>query len=318
MVDSSDGWLRVLDGLLSVQSLVMAVVLGYLLGSALRSLLVLVLDKGQSRGQAVWRVLAALLYGGCLAGYWWLVGSMVTWNFHTMLWAGGTALLMVLGFVLLRLLLGHVYQEGLVATLLKTVALLAAVLLALLSVMRAGYLNLTTDRPLLVVDVTGETRAQTVRWAAPDQPMQERALRAHRVVLRTPQGQKVSEEWLYGDQVAIKGQVLRLHPLLNAMGVSNLFELQFVHNGYLTAERHNSEPHLARPLVVEGTLAAPDRLVPLRDRLLGWLKTRPKDSHLAVQTLTSESTYFPLHDPQGQPTHRTFDLVLTPGGLTAR
>jgi hypothetical protein len=113
MVDSSDGWLRVLDGLLSVQSLVMAVVLGYLLGSALRSLLVLVLDKGQSRGQAVWRVLAALFYGGCLAGYWWLTGPMLTWNFHTMLWAGGTALLMVLGFVLLRLLLGHVYQEGL-------------------------------------------------------------------------------------------------------------------------------------------------------------------------------------------------------------
>ena len=33
----------------------------------------------------------------------------------------------------------------------------------------------------------------------------------------------------------LQGRVLRLHPLLNSIGIPNWFELQFLHNGYFTA-----------------------------------------------------------------------------------
>jgi hypothetical protein len=311
-------WFDALRELLRLQSVVGAVVLGLLAGSGLRLLLLLSLDNRQSRPRAALRVLVALGYAGLLLGYFSLVGPMLQWDLRSLTLASAAVLLQVSGLLLWRVVRGVVPQPSLLSFLLRTILVLLVLLLALVSVMRAGFLHLTTDRPILLLELSGETRPQTVRWAAPDQPIQQQTLRAHHIRFLTPDGALFSEEWLYGDQVAVKGRSLRFHPLLQAAGVTNLFDLQFVHNGYFTVERHNTNPHVARPLAPIGSLRAPPPLVPLRDGLLRWLAMRPEDSRWAVRTVTSESTYFPLVDSQGQPLRHTFQLVLTPGGLTAR
>jgi hypothetical protein len=204
------------------------------------------------------------------------------------------------------------------AALAQLVLFFGLLLIAALTLMQAGYLALTEDRPVLLVDVTGETRMQLVRWAPPGGAMREEPLTSHRVVFRLPEGPPVAEAWLYGDQVAVKGRVLRLAPLLNAAGVPNLFELQFAHNGYRSAERHASHPHTAVPLPAMGPLAVHAWWRPVQNRLLvAWRTSAAEGSGWAVRSLTTESTYYPLVDESGRPLRQTYRLVLTPGGLSA-
>ena len=196
--------------------------------------------------------------------------------------------------------------------------MLALLLAAALTLMRAGFVALTEDHPVLLVEVTGETAPRTVRWAPPDQPAREEALQIHRVVFRVPDGMPVAEAWLYGDEVAVKGRVLRLSPLLNAAGVPNLFALTFAHNGYATAGRHASRPHMAVPLPAVGPLAVHPWWRPVRSWLLArWERGTADGSTWAVRSATTESTYFPLVDAAGRPVRASYRLLLTPGGLTS-
>jgi hypothetical protein len=238
------------------------------------------------------------------------------------------------------------------ASLAQVALLLALLLVAALTLMRAGFLSLTSDRPVLLLDVTGETAVERVRWAAPGEPLREEDLTTHRVRLRAPDGAPVGELWLYGDQVAIKGRVLRLSPLLNAAGVPNLFELQFAHNGWATLERHAAYPHVARALRPVGPLAVHPWWRGLQRRLLEAFSAAPEvnpgaalergapaprtpgpelraapevnsgaapdaASPWIVRAVATESTYFALVAADGRPVTRVYRLVLTPGGLTA-
>jgi hypothetical protein len=291
------------------QSLIIAAVLGALAGRGLRALLLLLADRER---------------GWLLAGGRALTAAMLHWDRRALFVFAGSAALMVSGVFLRRFVLGRPLRLSPFGMLARATLLLFILLVGTLTLLHSGFLALTTDHPVLRIDVTGETRPQMVRWAVPDQPMQDQPLRAHRILLRAPDpaGAIVAETWLYGDQVAIKGRVLRLSPLLNVAGIPNQFELQFLHNGYFTAERHNLYPHRAQPLVPMGQLAVHPRWQPLRDWLLGRWEQRSQgkgaDSRWAIRAATTESTYFPLVDGQGQPVHRTYELVLTPGGLTAR
>ena len=106
--------------------------------------------------------------------------------------------------------------------------------------------------------------------------------------------------------------------LLNAAGVPNLFELQFAHNGYRSAERHASQPHTAVPLPAIGPLAVHAWWRPIQARLLeAWRGGVAEGSGWAIRSLTTESTYYPLVDAAGRPVRRTYRLVLTPAGLSA-
>lgn len=323
MPELSAKLLHLLATLSQLQPLVIAAVLGALWGCGLRALLLMLVDRGRGPLRLGGRLLALGAFGAIGAGYGVLTAAMLDWDSATLLVAVLAAGLMVSGVLFRRVLLRRPMRLTLVGLLLRATLLLTILLLAALTLMRSGFLALTTDRPVLRIELTGETRPQTVRWAAPDQPMQEQALQAHRILLHSPEkgDQVVGEAWLYGDQVAVKGRVLRLSPMLNVAGLANLFELQLLHNGYFTAERHNSQPHHAEPLKPLGPLAVHPRWRPLRDRLLaGWEhKTQAKDSdRWAIRAATTESTYFPMVDDQGQPLRRTYELVLTPGGLTAR
>lgn len=304
--------------LLQIQAFLAAAVLGALLGGALRAVLLLGLDGGHGWARVLLRVTAGVGYGVLAFVYGSLAAPILRADMGS-LSAGAIALaVMAGGVVLARILWGYVPLPSLTGVLLRIILLLLVLVFALLALMRSGFLNLATDQPVLRIELTGQTQSQLVRWAAPDQAPREEALRTHQIILRTPDGERVAEEWLYGDQAAIKGRVLRLNPVLNSVGIPNLFELQFLHNGYTSAERHSSQPHQARPLRAQGSLAVVPRTQRLRDAFMGWLQARPEGSRFAVRGASSESTYFPLVDGQGQPLRRTFDLMLTPGGLTTR
>ena len=201
-------------------------------------------------------------------------------------------------------------------TLGKLLLFLGLVVVALLTLISAGYLELWSDRPILLVQLTGRTRPEPIAWSPPNQPARTARLPAHQVLFRTPSGERISEAWIYGDEVAVKARVLRLSPWLNVMGLPNLFELQFAHNGYSTASRHESMPPQAVELPPLGPLAVPPWWRSLRQRLLETFQARQPESAW-VQASTIESTYFPLVDANGDPIRAVYRLVLTPGGLSS-
>ena len=314
-----------LGALTRVQNTATAAVLAAFFTLGLRSLVLLARAAGQGWATAGGRAAAAVFFLGAGALYATFTLAVLTWDLPAVGAAVATAVVIGIPAVV-RGLAGWGATAGRVArtprvsaALFQLVLLLSLLLVATLTLMRAGFLALTTDRPVLLVDVTGETAVQRVRWAAPDAPPREEELTTHHVVLRTPEGAAVSEVWLYGDQVAVKGRVLRLSPLLNAAGVPNLFELQFVHNGWLSAERHNTYPHVARALQPMGPLAVHPWWRGLQRRLLARFEGGGEGggSDWSVRAVTTESTYFPLATPDGRPVRQTYRLVLTPGGLSA-
>jgi hypothetical protein len=298
-------------------SVTAAVILAALLAFAARALVLAVLDRPQPLSLAAFRILAAAGWCGLGVLYALFGAHIVVWTPEAAVVAAAitTGVLAPLAF---RRGGARVRVPHPTAALAQICLALVLLLGAALTLMGAGFLALTVDRPVLLVEVTGETATETVRWAPPNQPVREERLRTHRVVFRDPEGAPVAEAWLYGDEVAVKGRVLRLAPILSAAGLPNLFELSFAHNGYRTLERHSSYPHVAVPLPRLGPLAVHPWWRPIQGRLLsGWERMSPEGKPWAIRSLTVESTYFPLVDPVGTPLRHTYRLVLTPGGLSA-
>jgi hypothetical protein len=325
---------QALGALVQVQNLAMACVLAAFFALALRAFTLPFVDRGRHSVITAVRALSGGVFLALGASYALFTSPMLAWDLRAAIVAVAVAAL-----ILLKLAIRHVFggrrrwaqaagrpakapasarPPGLVAVLTQVCLLLLLLLVASVTLMRAGFVALTEDRIVLLLDVTGETGTQTVRWAPPDQPLREDHLTTHRVVFRTPGGERVSEAWIYGDEVAVKGRVLRLAPILNAAGVPNLFELMFAHNGYDSAERHNGQPHVAVALPPMGPLAVHPRWRRLQRWLLErWEQRASGESSWAVRSATTESTYFPLVDANGQPVRQTFRLVLTPGGLSS-
>ncbi len=244
--------------------------------------------------------------------------ARVEWHVTTMAVAAIT-LAGVFGGVVVRRVTGLSLPAGPTGILIRVVVVLSLVVLALVTLMRAGFLSLTEDRPVLLVEVTGRTGTQLVSWAPPGGAMRSETLVTHEVVFRRPADQAiVGDVWVYGDQVAVQGRVLRLSPILNAAGVPNLLELTFAHNGYRTLDRHNTMPHTAFALDPLGPLAVHPLWHRWRARLLDrWEKGTGDDSMWMVRSSTTESTFFPLVDSGGKSVTHVFRLVLTPGGLSS-
>jgi len=268
------------------------------------------------------RAAGHLGFGVVVAGFGGLYGvfviSRITWNVSTVLVAAATLAVFV-AFLLAQRLLGHLGPRGVTGGLLKAVLLLSLLVLALLTLMTAGFLALTEDRPVLLVEVTGITDHQQVSWAPAGGAPRTESLLTHEVLFRRPaDGAIVGRAWVYGDEIAVKGRVLRLSPVLNAAGITNLFELTFAYNGYRTLERHNTMPHQAYPLAPVGPLAVHPMWRRLQQRLLAmWERKTEEGSTWMVRSATTESTFFPLVDAEGEAVQHTYRLTLTPGGLSS-
>lgn len=309
---------RLIGALLALRGLLVVFVATALLALGLRALILLVVDRGHGWVVASARLAVALVFLGIGLPYAALTATLVVWTMAAVGLALATAALVFVGLLRRSPSRRGARPPGPLAALVQVLLLLVLPLAATLTLMNAGFLMLTEDQPALLVEVTGQVRQQLVRWAAPNRSPREQALATHQVVFRTPEGVAVAEAWLYGDQVAVKGRVLRLSPLLNATGVPNLFELQFAHNGYFTAERHGALPHQAVPLPASGPLAVHPWWRPLQTRLLeAWERRSDPGSSWAIRSVTCESTFYPLVDDSGRPVRETFRVVLTPGGLSS-
>ena len=199
--------------------------------------------------------------------------------------------------------------DGVLAKLVKAALFAVLIITATSTIIRTGYIAVTGDRVTLLVDVTGETRNQTV----PGRTAGEGTLVAHRIIFWLPTGEKAADMWLYGDEMAVHGKTIRFSHALNAMDIPNLYALQYAHNGYLSTERQNAYPQEAIPFPGTGELAVHRWWRPVQERLLNlWANLSSSGSWWAIQMGDNESPYYPLIDPDGKPVHKYFLLVLQP------
>ncbi len=278
--------------------------------------------KGVSRARHSLRRSGSLLLAAVSLGLGALYGVVVL---HAIVWSAlavivaTLTLLVILGTLVATRITGYRGPRGVTGLLVRAVLFLTLVVLALVTMMRAGFMALTEDKPVLLVELTGATAVEEVAWAPVGGDARREKLTTHEVLFRRPaDGAIVGQAWIYGDEIAVKARVLRLSPVLNAVGISNLFELKFAFNGYRSPERHNSYPHKAFPLDPVGPLAVHPMWRSTQEKLINrWESGTADGSVWLVRSATTESTFFPLTDTVNQPIKRTYRLVVTPGGLSA-
>src|SRR5262249_7316628 len=127
---------------------------------AVRSLVLLLVDRRRPVVVSLLRVGAVGLFlaGGLLYGA--LSRSLVAWDQPAIGLAILVALLVLSGVAVRRAIGWAERRPGPTGLLAQLVLLLALLLVASLTLMRAGFVALTEDRPVMLVDVTGETRSQ--------------------------------------------------------------------------------------------------------------------------------------------------------------
>lgn len=197
---------------------------------------------------------------------------------------------------------------------LKVIGVLLLLIATMAVVMVSGFRLLTEDTPLYRITMTGIVHQETVEWKAPEGVLRKENLPAYEVRFDTPEGNLVAVRSVYGDQVAVKAKVLRLKPLLNTIGIRNLCRIDYIYNGYTTADRHNVYPHRAQEIETSHPW-----LQPFQSRFWDYWENSYflRSSDPWVKSATLESSYFPLVNPDGTPFRGSYFLTITPGGLSS-
>jgi hypothetical protein len=206
------------------------------------------------------------------------------------------------------------YRRRSALFLLKTIAVLLVLCSAVLTVMVTGFINLTEDKPILKITMTGNYEKEPVEWKPSNGRLQHANLHAYEVVMTTPEGKLVSRIHIYGDQVAVKAKLLRFRPILNAIGIHNLCKIDYVYNGYTTVNRFNSMPHHAEEITFGHPL-----IQPLQEPFWDYWESyyTGRNENPLVKSATVESNYFPLVYADGSPFRGSYFLTVTPGGLSS-
>lgn len=170
--------------------------------------------------------------------------------------------------------------------------------------------NLSSEKPILKICITGNLRSEQMQWKQPDGPLTLAPIDCHEVILRTLDDEEVAHLFLPGDLVAIRAKTFLFPPLLAAIGVKTKYRLDLIYSGYRKAEDYARFPVRAQPL--ESPASGLSGLL-----FKYWESFFVKNTHLFfVKTATLESQYFPLTDEEGHPLAREFMLTLSPFGLS--
>lgn len=196
----------------------------------------------------------------------------------------------------------------------KTILVLFVISLTLLAAMMAGFLYLSEDAPVMKVILTGNIQKEPVEWMPPNGLPHKESLDAYEVLMESTEGNAISTLYVYGDQVAVKARIIRFKPVLNLLGFHNLCSIEYVYNGYSTAERFNEMPHHAQEVVHTHPF-----LTPFQEDFWGYWESlySGESASTWVKSATLESQYFPLVDSDGNPYRGSFFLTITSGGLSA-
>lgn len=298
-------WVR-----LGAFNLALAIILGALFGIALRSVLLLALDRNSSRGIAALRILK----GGAFMLLGWLY-ALVAWPM--LAWDRPARALAAITIVLPPVVAGIRHATGRDSRMPKAVsgivsAFLMVVLLlaAMVTLLRSGFITLKSDRVPLMIEVTGETRTEPVNPAPADGAARSGQETAHRVILWLQDGTRGADAWVTGDRVALNGRAVLFSKRLNKIGVPNLYEFVNIHNGLAGSEA--GSPSFSMPFPHSGPLAIRPGWRSIQERILDtWQATTANGSLWALRTVNNQSPYYPLAGPDGQPVAKRFLLDLT-------
>lgn len=296
-------------------NLVMALVLGLLLGISFRSFALVLVER--ERG---WRVSAlrelmgvVFLALGCL--YALFAWPMLIWDRPARALASGAAVLVPLAAALRRRKNpGGPYPSPVPFFGFLFVGLILVV--AVNTLLRAGFITLDMDRVPLLVDVTEETRPELAPGTEALGRTRPGGVTAHRVILWLPDGSPAADVWVYGDRVAFEGRALVVSKTFNALGVPNLYEFLSVHNGAKAFQGGASAPYFSRPFPHQGALAVHPWWLPVQRHLLNaWARLGKHSAVLGIRFVRNRSPDYPLTDAEGRPLKREYLLDLTLEGV---
>jgi hypothetical protein len=158
------------------------------------------------------------------------------------------------------------------------------------------------------VILKGNEQATWLSWQNPAQDKLVSAwMPSYQVMVQDAKGKVLFDDYLSGDYVGIRAQLVIIHWPFHLLGFSHLARLEVVHNGYSTAERHQFFPHIAKQLPYSSKLI---------DHL--WKKLFMGEWQLpGVKSTTLESTFLPLRSAKLQARTDVYDLVVGSTGLSA-
>jgi len=273
-----------------------------------RSLLLMIFERKPWPGRILDFLL--MMFFGCCASALWVCANI---NFNMQLLIAFVALSILIDTALvMRIRKPHTSRPALMILKFLFVAFLLGVSYAV--IMMTGFLRLTEDQPILKIRMTGNQQTEFVEWKQPEGTLRKQELSTYEVLLETPDNKPVARLYVYGDQVAVKAKVIRFRPTLILLGFPNLCRIEYVYNGYTTAERFNMYPHRAQKIALSNA-----KLEPLQDSFWSfWEKNylQTEESRL-IKSATLESNYFPLIHSDGRPFQGAYYLTITAGGLSA-
>ena len=330
----------------------LALILALFLGLAIRSFMLLYLQRNRGVFAKVLHLLAGMLFLALGWLYALFALPLLVWDRPARA-TGALVFLAVPLWTVARSAGSRATQSPrLLVVLVKLVLFVILLFTATLTIIRTGYLALVGDRVTLLVDVTGETRSVTTAWPLSGLPRRE-SLILHHVVIWLPTGEKAVDNWFLGDSIAVRGRAIRFSPTLRAMRVPNLYALLDIHNWYSTPERLSTQPAAEYSIPNSGPLAVHPWWRPIQNRLLWWwagrvyypphltasttseplkvstwsqlnpqqvLSARSENlfprAWWAIQMSENESPLYPLVNPDGTPSRNRFLLVIQTWGVT--
>ncbi len=282
-------------------NLVTAILLALFFAFAVRSFLVFFLRRDDD--PLLIRVMAGLIFLALGCSYALFSANLIVWDRPT------RGLGTIAGFLILipgawRSKRENTSSHSSFRTgVLNFLGILGLLVVAAAALLRAGYIPLTGDRVTLMVEVTGETRAQTSH---------DGSLVAHRAIVWLPSGVPAGDFWVSGNRMAVSGRVIRLPASLNTIRVPNLYKLVSVHNGAEGVNRGETCPGDSLPFPDSGPLNVHPWWRPIQTRLLEILGSNALG---LFHSSANESPYYPLVGSDGKPTRGRFLLVLPPNGM---
>jgi len=158
------------------------------------------------------------------------------------------------------------------------------------------------------VVLKGNDQSVWMSWKNPSQTSTESGwIQSYEVEIQDAHGKKLFTDFVMGDYVGVRAQMILIQWPYQLLGFSHLYRLELVHNGYSTAERHLFFPHVAYAL-------------PHSRQLLQTLWTRLFEGTWqipGIKSTTLESSYFPLREAKLNASAREYNLVIGPTGLSA-
>lgn len=294
-------------------NLVTALVLGCLLAVSFRALALIPAEGQRGRASAVRRAGIGILFLILGALYAMIAWPMIVWNHPARILTVGTAVLVpVVSAARRKRNPGGPFPRP--RPVLGILFITVLLFLVAATLLRAGLVTLKGHRVVQLVEVTGETRPETV--PVPGDPGGTEQVAAHHVILVLTDGSVGADVWVYGTRVAFTGRAFLVSKAFNRMDIPNLYEFLAIHNGARDSEGGGAAPYFSVPFPDGGSLSLRSWWRGARNALLdAWVSLGKHSGLLGLRMVYNQSPYYPLADAQGKPLKKDYLLDLMLDGV---